>query len=276
MKKLILTIVTLINLFSATAQRDPLEGSGKIVNKNFTFTNFDKVNLMDLDGVAEIEVGKPFSISAAIDDNLEELLSVSKENKTLHIFLKGNRNNRMYIENTNIKIRISVPFLSSVQLDGNNGLTINGIAGYFFKVKCTGNGSVTLNGTVSKLDVVCTGNGNVNARNLIANDISITRRGNGNVYTNKEKVDAITSNDNTYSKTTLVKVILKNNTVSKVSLSVKYPVSGSYGIAVNAKDSITESFPLGTKIYRGNQFTVFKKSLFVIEENSGDKPLIIE
>lgn len=59
-------------------------------------------------------------------------------------------------------------------------------------------------------------------------------------------------------------------------MSVRYPVSGSYGIGINAKDSITESFHVGTKIYRGNQFTTFKKVLFNIAENSGDKLFTIE
>jgi hypothetical protein len=275
MKKIILIIAILAFANIAYTQRGPLKGSGKIINKTFAFTNFDKVNLRDLDGTAEIEVGKPFAISVAIDDNLEELLDVSVDNYALDISLKGNRNNRMYIENTNIKIKISLPSLTAVKLDGNNGLIVNGITGEYLKVKCTGNGSMTLNGTVNKLEVICTSNGNVNARKLDTKEISITRRGNGNIYTN-EKADTEKNPDDSHVKTTLVKVIIKNNTTSKVSLSVKYPVSGSYGIAVNANESITESFPVGTKIYRGGQFTTFKKALFIIKDNSRDSPLTIE
>jgi hypothetical protein len=182
----------------------------------------------------------------------------------------------MYIENTNIKIKISLPSLVYVLHDGNNGLTINGIAGDYFKIKCIDNGSATLTGTVNKLDIVCTGNGTVNARKLLANDIETTRRGNGNIYTNKEREKTDQNHDESNPKANLIKVIIKNNTASKVSLSVKYPVSGSYGIGINAKDSITESFPVRTKIYKGNQFTTFKKALFVIVDNSGDKPLTIE
>ncbi len=276
MKKIFLIIATLIFVSFGYAQRGPLQGSRKIINKTFSFTNFDKVNLRDLDGVAEIEVGKPFGISVAIDDNLAELLAVSADDNTVDISLKGNRNNRMYIENTNIKIKISLPSLVYVLHDGNNRLTINGIAGDYFKIKCIDNGSATLSGTVDKLDIVCTGNGTVNARKLVANNIETTRRGNGNIYTSKDKEKAEQNHDESNPKANLVKVIIKNNTASKVSLSVKYPVSGSYGIGINAKDSIAESFPVGTKIYRGNQFTTFKKAVFVIAENSGDKPLVME
>ena len=33
-----------------TAQREPLNGSGKIITKTFSYTNFDKLELNDLDG----------------------------------------------------------------------------------------------------------------------------------------------------------------------------------------------------------------------------------
>jgi hypothetical protein len=276
MKKLFLAIVTLMFISIAYTQRGPLKGSGEIINKTFTYTNFDKINLRDLDGNVEIEVGKPFTIQVAIDNNLEELLNVSVGDNVLDISLKGNRNNRMYIENTNIKIKITVPLLVYVLHDGNNGLTINGITGDYFKIKCIDNGSATLTGSVNKLDIVCAGNGTVNAVKLSAKNIETTRRGNGNIFTSKEVEVGAESNEKNNLKAKMIKVIIKNNSVTKVSLSVKYPISGSYGIAVNANDSITESFPVGTKIYKGNQFITFKKALFVIEGNSGDKPLRIE
>jgi hypothetical protein len=276
MKKLILAIVTLMFISIAYTQGGPLKGSGKIVNKTFVYTNFNKVNLRDLDGNVEIEVGKPFAIEVAIDDNVEALLNVSVDDNTLDISLKGNRNNRMYIEKTNIKIKIAVPSLVYVLHNGNNGLTINGITGDYFRIKCVDNGSAILSGSVDKLDIVCTGNGTVNAKKLLANNIETTRRGNGNIFTSKEQIAGAESNVEYKAKVNMVKVIIKNNTATKVNLSVKYPISGSYGISVNGKDSITESFPEGTKIYKGNQFTIFKKALFTIEENSGGKPLEIE
>jgi Putative auto-transporter adhesin, head GIN domain len=275
MKKLLLGIATVIFVCISYAQRGPLKGSGKIVNKTFSFINFDKVNLRDLDGNVEIEVGKPFAISVAIDDNLEALLNVSIDDNGLDISLKGNKNNRMYIENTNIKIKISLPSLVYVLHDGNNGLTVNGITGDYFKIKCIDNGSATLSGAVNKLDIVCAGNGTVNAVKLAAKNIETTRSGNGNIFTSKEEVVDAENKEESNLKAKMIKVVIKNNTTAKVSLSVKYPISGSYGIGINANDSITESFPIGTKIYKGNQFTTFKKALFVIEENSADKPLTI-
>ena len=275
MKKLLLAIVTLAFVSTAYTQRAPLKGSGQIINKTFTYTNFDKISLRDLDGIAEIEVGKPYTISVSIDDNIEKLLNVSVDNNELNISLKGNRNNRMYIENTNIKIKISLPSLVYVLHDGNNKLAINKITGDYFKIKCIDNGSAALSGYVNKLDIVCTGNGTVDAKNLVAKNIETSRRGNGNIYTCKGETTIIKSNKADNLKANMIKVIIKNNTAVKVRLSVKYPLSGSYGIGVNGNDSITENFPVGTKIYTGNQFTTFKKALFVITESSGDKALLI-
>ena len=76
------------------AQKGPLNGSGKIISKTFDNKDFDKIELKDFDGKVEIEVGKPFSISIDIDDNLEKLLSVKENNGKLKIEFEGNENNK--------------------------------------------------------------------------------------------------------------------------------------------------------------------------------------
>ena len=110
MTKLIFAIVLTIASTFANAQ---LRGSGKTISKSYDYSNFNKVNFDDLDGKLEIEVGKEFSISITIDDNLVNLLSIvdNEDEKRLTIALKGNRNNKMYIEDTKINIRITLPYL---------------------------------------------------------------------------------------------------------------------------------------------------------------------
>jgi Putative auto-transporter adhesin, head GIN domain len=169
------------------AQRGSLKGSGKVVSKVFDFTGFDKITLNDLDGKIEIEAGKSFSISIDIDDNLEPMLRVNSSDGTLAIELEGNNNNRKYIENTHIKIKITLPQLSSVQHQGNTGLSISGITGKSFWLKNGGNGSAQLTGTIDELEIKNTGNGNINAGQLAAQQATVLCRGNGNVYVNAEK-----------------------------------------------------------------------------------------
>ncbi len=310
MKKIFLAIATFLFVTIAYTQSGPLQGSGKIINKTFDYTNFTEITLQDLDGKAVIEVGKPFSISVAIDDNLEKLLSVSAQDNKVSISLKGNRNNKLYIENTNILIKIAVPNITYVKQHGNNGLQVEGITGESFKIKCAGNGGATLRGSIDNLDIVCTGNGNINAAKLLAKKVAVTKRGNGTVtintdnsfyasgsgngdVINKGKGQAASNSNmlgngvikypatqinevqNNTAKNNKPSVRIKNTGNSTVKLSVKYPVKGSYGIDVKPQQTVEESFPIGTKIYRGNQFTSFKKPIYTVTAAAAQE-LILE
>ena len=183
MKKLFIAIILIGSSIVANAQ---LKGSGKTVSKTYDFQNFNKVNFDDLDGTLEIEVGKPFSISVIIDDNLVNLLSVveNSENKNLTICLKGNRNNKMYIEDTKIKVKITMPFLTEVSNNGNSGLIVTNINSKYFKSSNPVNGSTTLSGIVDELEVINSGNGNLNAKKLITKKAKIICKGNGSATVN--------------------------------------------------------------------------------------------
>ena len=182
MKNVFLAIVLTLTSF-ANAQ---LQGSGKIVTKNYDYKNFDKLAFEDLDGKIEVEIGKSWSISVTIDDNLENLLSFSEnvsENE-LAIQFKGNKNNQMYVENTNLKIKITMPEASVIKNTGNSDLIVKNIFGRYFRLENTGNGESEISGTVAVLDIVKTGNGDVNAGNLLAKKGNLKSTGNGNLTAN--------------------------------------------------------------------------------------------
>ena len=125
MKKSILTFVLFMS-FHSFAQ---LKGSGKTITKTYDYQNFNTVLCNDLDGKLEIQVGKPFSITAIIDDNLSSLLTIIEHagDKKLSISIKGNQNNKMYIEDTKIKIIITMPYLLEVTNNGNSDLLVSNI-----------------------------------------------------------------------------------------------------------------------------------------------------
>ena len=181
MTKLIIAIVLTLTSAFANAQLAQLKGSGKTITKTYNCQNFNKINFDDLDGKLEVEVGKPFNIAITIDDNLEKFLSVieNSEEKQLTIALKGNRNNKMYIEDTKIKIKITLPFLMEVTNNGNSGLTVNNINAKNFKSVNPVNGSTTLSGVVDNLEISCNGNGNLLSEKLIAKNAKVICRGNG-------------------------------------------------------------------------------------------------
>jgi hypothetical protein len=98
--------------------------------------------------------------------------------------LKGNNNNKLYIEDTKIKVHITLPYLIDVRNNGNSSLIVTNINSKNFKIENPVNGSTTLSGIVDNLEVIDKGNGNLNAENLLTKNAQIICRGNGNVIVN--------------------------------------------------------------------------------------------
>ena len=104
----------------------------------------------------------------------------------------------MYIEDTNIKIVITMPYLMEVSNNGNSGLMVTNINSKNFKITNPENGSTILSGIVDNLEVIDKGNGNLNAEKLVTKKAKIICRGNGNVRVNVtgEIVQTRTGNGN--------------------------------------------------------------------------------
>ncbi|MCF6139948.1 DUF2807 domain-containing protein [Flavobacterium sp. K77] len=201
MKKLILAITLILTSTFAHAQ---LQGSGKTITKNYNYKNFDKLSFEDLDGTIEVEIGKTWSIAITIDDNLERLLTFLENvsDKELKIQFKGNQNNKMYVEDTNLKIKITMPEASVIKNVGNSNLTVKNVLGRYFRLENTGNGESKISGTIDDLDIVKVGNGDVNAENLVAKKADLKSTGNGNITANViEKLTAkLTGNGDVINK----------------------------------------------------------------------------
>ena len=181
-QKFFLLAVSFVSLH-AFAQ---LKGSGKTLTKTYDFRGFDKINFEDLDGKIEVEVGKPFGITVTIDDNLYPLLEVIKNDSNNHLIirLKANQNNKMYIEDTKIAIKVSLPMATFLKNDSNSNMNVVGITGNYLKVATLDNGSTTLAGKIENLETINNGNGVLNAKQLIVKNAKIKASGNGNVYVN--------------------------------------------------------------------------------------------
>ncbi|OYU82478.1 MAG: hypothetical protein CFE24_15465 [Flavobacterium sp. BFFFF2] len=162
-----------------------LRGSGTTVTKTFNYAQFDQIYLDDLDGNINIEVGKPHAISVTIDDNLLDLLAVEQGKKNdLKVYLKGNTNNRMYVEASHIKVVISLPNVALIHHFGNSRLEVTGLATENISVENGQNANTSLKGISTNLIVINKGNGNVEANNLLVQKANIQSRGNGNVDVN--------------------------------------------------------------------------------------------
>ena len=181
MTKLIIAIVMALSSTFATAQ---LRGSGSTITKTYNYNNFDKLSFQDLDGKIEVGIGKEFSVSITIDDNLFPLLSFEENNSKneLKLFFKNNANNKKYIEDTNIKIKITMPSILELNHSGNSNLVISNLSGNNFKLENSGNGKTKIFGSINTLEIINKGNGHTRAEELIAKNAKIKCSGNGNVY----------------------------------------------------------------------------------------------
>lgn len=163
------------------AQSKPLNGSGKTITKTFAYKQFDKIDLQGLNGKANITIGKPFSISVTIDDNLAALIAVKEDDGKLSIKLTGNENNRLYLEKNKISINITMPEISVLQNSTNCEVIIDDVVGRYFRIENFSNGDITITGTIDELDIIKEGNGNINAASLVAQTATAKVNGNGDV-----------------------------------------------------------------------------------------------
>ncbi|CAM3466356.1 Putative auto-transporter adhesin head GIN domain-containing protein [Flavobacterium longum] len=193
MKKINFTLLLL--LISATIYSQT-RGSGQLIERSYPYAGFDKIAIEDLAGQVDIEIGNTWSISVTIDNNLLPLLAF-KENPgeyQLTVFFKGNRNNNMYLENTNVRIKITMPEASVIKNDSNAQVSVKNVKGRYLKLVNAENGDIQASGTVDVLDVISEGNGNVKAASLTAKTIEVSATGNGDITVRStEKITAKTS-----------------------------------------------------------------------------------
>jgi Putative auto-transporter adhesin, head GIN domain len=179
-------ISTFVLVFTTIICNSQIKGSGKTSTKTYDYKNFDKVYFEDIDGNIEVEIGKTWSVSVTIDDNIESLLQFSENSieHELKIQFKDNRKNRMYIENTNTVIKITMPEASVIKNSGNSDIRVSKIIGRYFRLENTGNGNAVLSGSTDQLDIEKIGNGDVISETLVAKKAKVKNIGNGNVVVN--------------------------------------------------------------------------------------------
>lgn len=145
----------------------------------------------DLDGDISIQLGSTYTIALSISENLFPLLELEQKNDTkeLKISFNNNSNNKKYIENSNLKIVITMPSLKKVEHNANSNLVITNLNELNFQLLNLDNGTTELNGIVNDLQLKNSGNGTVKAQKLLVEVANVSSIGNGNVYLNvKNKI----------------------------------------------------------------------------------------
>jgi len=162
-------------------QADPFTGSEKISKKQYDFTHFTKISLLDIDGETEITTGDSFKIEIKMREKYLPILFVTENNNELQIKFNYTRENNKYIFDPRIRIKITCPSLTEVYKQGNSSVRLDVKNQGAFFLSNEGNGSATLRGKLEDLKIKNEGNGKTDARKLVAKNVQVESSGNGNV-----------------------------------------------------------------------------------------------
>ena len=112
-----------------------------------------------------------------------------KSNNTFNFKISNNpwkNNGKLYLEKTNIRIKITMPSTVSFYHQGNANVKITSMDARKFLLESRGNGSVTLQGSVNQLEIDKDGNGNVDASKTLTKTAKVKNIGNGDVKVNSQ------------------------------------------------------------------------------------------
>lgn len=191
MKFLAVTLI-LIAMLGACAQ--PPTNSNKVtpsgVDKTETlvlsgFTGLQVANNIEL----EITVGPDFNVSVEGDGNIVDTLSTSLEDKTLILGLK-----QKFARGTRVKIKISMPALTELELAGASTAVVTGVKGE--SLKLTGNGATRMRvtGEVKALEAIANGGSTIEAEELKTSTAKVQALGvSGVIVSPSVSLNAITN-----------------------------------------------------------------------------------
>jgi hypothetical protein len=138
--------------------------------KTYEFKDFDKVQIENINGEVEIEIGKSFSITVTGKDNAQEHVKVNKSEDKLLVKLdskfESDWKNRKVA-----KVKIVMPEISKLFNFSNADVSVLNFIGRYLGIENKGNGNLTIAGSlVDQIEIKNNGNGNVETR------ISLQRR----------------------------------------------------------------------------------------------------
>jgi Putative auto-transporter adhesin, head GIN domain len=275
------------NLFAQNKMR-PLTGNGIEKTARFDLKTFDQLEVLWLDGKIEVIFGAEKSdIEIISDENIFNLIKIKNtatglNTGTLSLEIEGNTRNRLWLEDdkTRIKIRTTAQptaIVYKANADASfSGLNVskgasNTVLGTPYgegvlKINKSGNGNITLGGSLRTLDITQDDNGSTNAEALVVSAASVRKKGNGALTLNVKKMETtlVSGNGGFFNVQDAPKAPLR--AVKRISVTLfnpekrekSYFLTGknesggtfSYGVSLKSMEKQVESLPVGTEIYR--------------------------
>jgi Putative auto-transporter adhesin, head GIN domain len=169
---------------------DEHEGdAGPVLTETREVAQFDSI---DMEGAArlEISVGAPESLMIEAREDVAKRVQAEVRGDTLYIKSKPKD---WFISNgrPRVTLRISVPELESLRLEGGNDVRLTGFDGGESRIRAEGAAHIRAKGRLDELTVHMAGAGHADLSDLIADEAKVTVDGVGSVYVHpKETLDA--------------------------------------------------------------------------------------
>jgi hypothetical protein len=183
------------------------EDTGDVRAETRELGAFDAI---DMEGAArlEIEVGREPSVTVEGRESVLSRVETEVRGSTLHIRSKPKD---WFISNgrPRVTLRISLPSLASLQLEGGNDVHLTGFAGGETRIRIAGAARMKASGELQQLTVHMSGAGHADLSELLADEAKVTVDGVGSVVVHPKNTLDATMNG--------VGAILYTGTPSKVN-----------------------------------------------------------
>ena len=142
------------------------QGSGVPVTQTRDVASFTSVELAGSNNVV-VRVGASQSVVVKADDNLIDRVTTEVQSGTLVI---GNTPGS-FATKSPMSVEVTVPTLNALTLTGSGNIVVDDIEAESLEVDLPGSGTLTGNGTATRLDVTVGGSGVVQFTQLVAKDV---------------------------------------------------------------------------------------------------------
>ncbi len=181
-------------LHAQDAARKEMHGSGKMVQEQKTLKPFDALEIKEFNADVIVEVGGTASTAdIRIDENLRPYLRIEEEDGRLKLSFRGPDDHPFRMNKSSVTVTLRTPTLKRLSHGSNSDVTVNGLHGDRFSLANAGNGTVTLRGKVTTLEITSAANGSIRAQELAADQANVVTQANAGVRINAKSLSLVKS-----------------------------------------------------------------------------------
>jgi hypothetical protein len=153
------------------------QGSGVPVSQVRDVASFTSVELAGSNNVV-VRVGEEQSVVVKADDNLVDRVTTEVAAGTLVV----DNTPGSFSTKSPMSVEVTVPTLSALTLTGSGNIVVDGIEAERFVVDLPGSGTLTGNGSATRLEATVGGSGVAQFTRLVATDVQAAVSGSGSIF----------------------------------------------------------------------------------------------